>query len=182
MGGDPGYTADERDAHDARLIAGGRFDEVVADYYWTIRQRCGVRVRDRSDADDVAHAIVLRLLHQLHRGKGFSAPFRVVVHRRIDWEIKDFYSRRKVDRERHQPLDEAAEPWADEDSLVAILDRDEVERLLTQLPERDREILEFVYLDGLTIAQSAERLGISRNAADQRLFRARQRLKDLVDG
>lgn len=182
MGGDAGYTPDERDARDARLIAEGAFNELVAAYYWTIRQRCAVRVRHPSHADDVAHAVVMRLLHQLQRGRGFSVPFRVVVHKRIDWEVKDFQARQQLQRERTLSLEDANEPWRDEDSLLAVLDRDEVERLLSRIPERDREILEFVYLDGITIAQAAERLGITRNAADQRLFRARQRLKEIVDG
>jgi RNA polymerase sigma-70 factor (ECF subfamily) len=180
MGAGPEDKIRAHDARDARLISARRFDELVAGYYEIIVQRCWLKVRDRSDAYEVAGNVVVRLLYQLGRGAGFSAPFRVVVHKRIDWEVKSFFARRRKERLRYVRLDEAEEPWREEDSLLAILDRDEVEGLLDRIPERDREILELVYLEGLPITRAAERLGITRNAADQRLFRARQRLKDLV--
>jgi RNA polymerase sigma-70 factor, ECF subfamily len=170
------------DARDARLLEEGRLAELVAAYWPIIVQRCRLRVRDRYDADDVASDVVHRLMHQLARGKRFTVPFRVVVHKRIDWEVKGFFGRRRRARERETSIEALMEPWAEDESLVGILDRDEVEGLVERLPGRDREILEFVYLEGLTIQAAAERLGITRNAADQRLFRARQRLRESLDG
>lgn len=182
MGDEREHAVHERDPVDARLIEEGRFDELVAAYFYVIRQRCAARVRNPADADDVAQGVVVRLLHQLNRGKGFSAPFRVVVHMRIGWEIKDYFARQKRDQQRTVALEDVDEPWAEDDSNLAILDRDEVQRLLAQLPHADREILERVYIDAVPIAQAAEQLGISRNAADARLFRARQKLREVVDG
>ncbi|MEW6581280.1 MAG: sigma-70 family RNA polymerase sigma factor [Actinomycetota bacterium] len=182
MSGDGQDVIAAFDARDERLIAEGRFDELVAAYFRIIRQRCAVRIADRFDAEDAATLVVIRLLQQLQRGKRFKVPFRVVVHKRIDWEVRDAFGRRRRRRERFASLDSVAEPWEDDESLVAVLDRDEVERLVVTLPATDREILEMVYLDGLTIAQAAERLGITRNAADQRLFRARARLRESAGG
>jgi RNA polymerase sigma factor (sigma-70 family) len=54
--------------------------------------------------------------------------------------------------------------------------------LLAQLPPRDREVFELTVYGGLTPEQIAERLGITRNAVDQALFRARKHLRRLIDG
>lgn len=174
---------DARDARDQALIAAGRFDEVVGAYYeHVILPRCRLLLgRHREAAYDVAHDVVLRLLRQLGSGKRFGVPFRVVVGKRVEWQVKTYFGMLKRQSERTTgPAREDQEPWAD-DPYLDILDRDEVERLIDGLPARDREILELVYLTGLTIAQAAERLGIIRNSADVRLHRARNRLKERLD-
>ena len=184
MAADLRAMTDARDARDRALIVAGRFDELVAAYYeHVIVQRCKLllgRAREQA-AYDVAHDVVLRLLRQLVAGKRYGVPFRVVVGKRVDWQVKTYFAAQKRQLERTAgALREDQEPWGD-DPYLDILDRDEVERLIDGLPERDREILELVYLKGLSIAQAAKRLGISRNGADQRLHRARNRLRERLD-
>lgn len=171
------------DARDARWIAEGQFDDLMAAYFPIIRQRCRVLMwKTPYDADDVATEVVLRLLGQLRRGRTFSAPFRVIVHKRVEFSVKDFFAQARRRRMLDTLLERDFEPVAEDDDLLGFLDRDEVARLIDRLSGRDREILELVHVEGLTITQTAERLGIERNAADQRLYRARRRLKEIVDG
>ena len=54
--------------------------------------------------------------------------------------------------------------------------------LIAQLPDAERAACTLVYLDGLSPEQAAERLATTRNNVDQRLFHARKRLRDLIDG
>jgi RNA polymerase sigma-70 factor, ECF subfamily len=170
------------DARDARLMQEGRFDDLVAAYLHVIRQRCLVRLRDPYDADDVASDIVIRLLRQLRSGRRFSVPFRVVVHKRIEWSVKDFFAESKRRRMLDRLMERDHEPLAEDDDLLQFLDHDEVVRLIDRLTGRDREILELVHVEDLSIAEAAQRLGIERNTADQRLYRARKRLKEILDG
>jgi RNA polymerase sigma-70 factor, ECF subfamily len=58
----------------------------------------------------------------------------------------------------------------------------DVRRALRALAHIDREVLVLRYLDGLDIDAVAERIGVSRAAADQRLARARKRLRAAMDG
>jgi len=52
---------------------------------------------------------------------------------------------------------------------------------VTKLPERDRAVVELVSVDGLTIAEAAEVLGLRPVSVRVRLHRARRRLRDLLD-
>ena len=54
--------------------------------------------------------------------------------------------------------------------------------LLPDLPERQREVLELVYLEGLGPEQVAARLGVKRNAVDQALHNGHRKLAERLGG
>ncbi len=59
--------------------------------------------------------------------------------------------------------------------------RQRVREALSRLPERDREVLVLRHLEELSVADTAEVLGISPGAAKVRHLRALQRLRALLD-
>ena len=83
---------DARDEEDKRLLAAGDHAALVRSYYETIIQRCRVRCRREDDALECAQSVAVRLLSELKRGKRYSVPFRVVVHKVIEWTTKGFYA------------------------------------------------------------------------------------------
>lgn len=52
------------------------------------------------------------------------------------------------------------------------------DRLLEDLPGRQREVLRLAHREGLSPAQIAERLGVTRNAVDQAIHRGHRRLAE----
>ena len=78
---------DARDEEDRRLLGAGEH-ALLRSYYEIIIQRCNVRCRTRDDALECAQAVAVRLLSELKRGKRYSVPFRVVVHKVIEWTTK----------------------------------------------------------------------------------------------
>ncbi len=50
--------------------------------------------------------------------------------------------------------------------------------LFADLPQRQREVAELLYREGLTHEQIAERLGVKRNAVDQALHNAHAKLAE----
>jgi RNA polymerase sigma-70 factor, ECF subfamily len=52
---------------------------------------------------------------------------------------------------------------------------------LTQLPELERIVLHWRFHRGLSVAESAEALGMSEAAVRKRLQRALRRLKEMMD-
>ena len=50
--------------------------------------------------------------------------------------------------------------------------------LIADLPERQREVADLLYREGLSPEQIAERLGIKRNAVDQALHNAHRKLAE----
>ncbi|MBA2535933.1 MAG: hypothetical protein H0V20_00675, partial [Actinobacteria bacterium] len=79
---------DARDVEDTRLLEAKRHAELLATYYPVVVDRCRLVLPD-SDAYEVAHNVAERLLRELVAGKTYGVPFRVVVHKVIDWKIKE---------------------------------------------------------------------------------------------
>ena len=166
---------DARDAEDSRLLDANDHTTLLATYYPVILERCRVRLRD-PDAWEVAHAVVDRLLRELSRGKRYPVPFRVVVHKVIDWKIKEHFAGGSCGT--------LPEEWdaPGPDAYAEFEDRFDLERLFAGLPGRDGEVMRLRYLDLLEAAQIAEALGISANAVHQALWRGHQALKESAGG
>jgi DNA-directed RNA polymerase specialized sigma24 family protein len=135
-----------------------------------IVQRCVAAMKGSPEAEDVAQDVKLRLWKELQAGNTYSVPFRVVVHKVIDWTLKDHWSGRPTD----VPLPEGWGPGQDDDAIGPLI----VRELLDELPPREREVWELHCLGGLGPEQIAERLAVTRNNVDQALHRGRQKLRD----
>ena len=167
---------DARDAEDALLLQTGDHARLVAAYHPVIVQRCRIRVRGDA-AWDVAQDVCLRLLAELRRGKRYSVPYRVVVFNVVKWTIRDHFAGRPTD----VPLPEGWDVPSGDDPYADWEQRHDVAALLAELPAGEREVAELRYLEGLDIDQVAERLGKSRNAVDQALWRAHGKLRSHLD-
>ena len=166
---------DARDEEDRRLLEAGEHAALLRSYYETIIQRCNVRCRTRDDAPECAQAVAVRLLSELKRGKRYSVPFRVVVHKVIEWTTKGFYERgRAILVELEEDI------LGDGNSFDDVETRYDLERALAELPEGDAEIARLRLLEGVEIDEIAERLGKTRNSVDQALHRSRKRLQELL--
>lgn len=67
------------------------------------------------------------------------------------------------------------------DPAAALADRDEALAAFATLGARDREVLRLVTWDGLSAAEAAEVLGVTRLAFTVRLHRARRRLERALE-
>jgi RNA polymerase sigma-70 factor (ECF subfamily) len=66
------------------------------------------------------------------------------------------------------------------DPAVSLADRDEARAAFMKLGERDREALRLVAWDGLSAAEAADVLGVTRLTFTVRLHRARRRLERVL--
>src|SRR5829696_2310733 len=82
---------DARDAEDALLLERGDHETLIAAYKDVVVQRCLVGTRDESGYD-VAQNVFLRLWQELRRGKRHTVPYRVVVHKVVDWTLKEHFA------------------------------------------------------------------------------------------
>jgi len=170
--------SDDRDPLDARLVAEGDLGTLFAAYYPVVLNRLRLRLRNDGDAYEVAQRVFERLCRELMGGKAYPVPFRVVVHKAADWTYKAFLAERH--REQGDPLpDEIA--GGPDGGIIEVEERAWMESLFRRLPDRERQVMTLVHLDGLTIEETARRLAIERNAVDQALHRARRRLRELMD-
>ena len=162
---------DARDAEDNRLLEAGEHKQLLANYFDRVRELCFLRLRDREAADEAAQMVLVRLVHELERGKRYSVPFRVVVWKVVEWTVRGFYPGAKQDATLPDDWDPAAEG-----DHASVEDDFDFGLLIADLPERQRQVVDLVYREGLSPVQAAERLGITRNAVDQALHNAHRKL------
>lgn len=158
---------------DDALLASGDHATLLARYEVVIVARCVAALRGSLDAENVAQDFKLRLWRELQAGKTYPVPFRVVVHKVINWTLKDLGGEG----------DDAAAPGgvgADGRGRSArVAHRPE---MLEELPPREREVWELLIRDWLGHVQIADRLGIERNNVDQALARGRGKLRKKLAG
>lgn len=65
-----------------------------------------------------------------------------------------------------------------EEELFLAEEQAEIERLLHQLDETDREIFVMKYMLGMRSDEIADRCGLTRTAVDNRVFRGKKKLKE----
>ena len=166
----------ESDAEDTQFLRDQDIASLLAKYEPVITGRCVAKLRGSLDAEDVAQNAIVRLLGELHRGKTYRVPYRVVVHQVIGWTLKDYFEGRPTDL----PLPDDWEPADPGDEAGGIVSRYYLEELIGGLPEQTRRVIELRYLRGLEHEQIAGELGMTRNAVDQRLHQGHKALRETL--
>jgi RNA polymerase sigma factor (sigma-70 family) len=168
---------DARDAEDARLLAEGEIDQLLAGWVETIRGRCVARMRDGLVGEDVAQAVCERLWRELKTGKHRDGrfPFRVVVHQVIGWTCSGWFERSWGE------LTLADWDGSTADEFAEVVDRLTLEQFVATLPAGDGEVASLLWLEGLDPAEIARRLGKQPNAVHQAVHRNKGKLREWLE-
>jgi RNA polymerase sigma factor (sigma-70 family) len=163
---------DARDAEDRRLLEAHEYKQLLAGYFHPVLERCFLRLRSKEQANEVAQMVFVRLLRELRAGRQYRVPFRVVVWNVTEWTLNGYFPSPKRD----SALPEAEAP----DAYRHWEDEHDFDLLIADLPPRQHEVLKLAYREGLSPAQIAERLGITRNAVDQAMHNGHRRLAETL--
>lgn len=163
---------DARDAEDTRLLEAGEKGLLVQGYYGVIIDRCRLKVRDPERALDMAHEVVLRLMSELERGRRYRVPFRVVVHKVIEWKVREHFQSVRHDAELEDWLARAS---AESDEPLGATGS--FEALLEGLTELEGTVVRLRYEEDLDVQTIAKRLGKDPNAVHQIHHRALTKLR-----
>ncbi|MGH8928879.1 MAG: RNA polymerase sigma factor [Acidimicrobiia bacterium] len=156
-----------------------RFDSLFELHYVTVYRYC-LRRLGRADGEDAAAevlAIAWRRLDEIPPGDAARGWLLGVAYRVVGNQYRGRRRRARL----------STRLRAEEEAVPAIVDSSASEevrllhRALESLRATDRELLRLASWDGLTRSEIATLMGIKENAVDQRLFRARSRLKDRLD-
>lgn len=170
---------------DAALIArvagrdGQAFRLLVERYLPSLLGVARRMLRDEAEAEDVAQEALIRLWQQgarLELGAGGARPWlrRVVANLCID-RIR---SGRRTD-----VTDEVPEQEVEPNQLSGLIDGDlaqRVEQALQSLPERQRLALTLFHYEGMSQIEVGEILGVSDEAVESLLSRARRTLRAML--
>jgi RNA polymerase sigma-70 factor, ECF subfamily len=169
----------------------GAFEELCARHSEPLRRHLLRMLRDADAAEDVLQETLLRVWTHAGQWDGRGAPrawlFRVATNLALNHV-------RALRRRPQQPLVLPPDPSeADEEPAIPgwMVDtvslgpgealelaerRDRLRRLVAQLPEEKREVLQLIHDAEMEISEVAERLGIPPGTVKSRLHYATQRL------
>jgi RNA polymerase sigma-70 factor (ECF subfamily) len=134
------------------------------------------KLRNRQDAEDVTHDAVLRIL------EADSVPIlqpRAYLHQTARNIATDAYRRKGVHEAAQLAFMDRTD--AHDEDPAAILSAAEVthviERALSELPLKCRQVFIWQRLDGLTQAEIALRLNVSKNTVEKYMIRTMRHLR-----
>lgn len=155
-----------------------RFDSLFETHYVAVYRYC-LRRLGRSDGEDAAadvFAIAWRRLDQVPAAEATRAWLLGVAYRVVG---NHYRSRRRRAQLSDRLLTERQVP--DDPESSGDVEIELLHRALESLRKGDRELLRMSSWDGLSNGEIAAVIGIKENAIDQRLFRARSRLRNRLD-
>ena len=158
-------------------------EALIRDYGNDVLRTAYMYVKDIHTAEDIFQEVFIKVNQKLSTFEGNSSIktwiIRITINSCKDY-LKSAYNRRVVPMMEYQ-----------EDAIVSESDYDEVEKQDTNhmiketvlsLPVKYRDIVLCGYFQEMTIAEAAQVLNIAEGTAKSRLSRARQRLKDMLEG
>lgn len=140
---------------------------------------------NQDDAEDLCQEICLRCLLGQVKFHG-EAKFSSWLYRVMANTCKDFLRKKCRDKEHfEQEMDEEMlwETWEAQswERMATKEAQEKVQRALTKLTKRQRQLLMWKYVEGYTHAEIAQRLGITEQSAWQSLHRAREAFKQAYE-
>ncbi|MBW3540826.1 MAG: sigma-70 family RNA polymerase sigma factor [Planctomycetes bacterium] len=135
------------------------------------------------DVDDLCAEIFLAILDddaavlRRFRGRSSLATYLAVIARRV--AVREMARRRKAEAfghvHAHQASLEQAQSAARESERIEA--RDELRRMIQDLPETDAEVVRQYHLEGKSYREISSRLGVPENTIGPTLSRARRKLR-----
>jgi RNA polymerase sigma-70 factor (ECF subfamily) len=121
-----------------------------------------------ADADDLVQETLLAV-HSRRMTYDARQPFTAWAYAIARYKLIDHWRRRRI--RRHVPLEDVAETlWVDADHEGEV--SADLSRLLGGLPARQEQLVRDVKIEGLSLAEAGERLGMTEGAAKVSLHRA----------
>ena len=163
------------------------FSELVRRYHHRVLRTTRSLVKSRDDANDLAQETFLKAYCSLQGFRGGSQFYtwlhRIGVNCALDW--------RKA-RRRRQAFGALVEQWERPGAAVSAPNapdagvtraelHDALDRAIQDLSPEYRDTLVMREVDGLTCREVASELGCSEGTVKSRLFRAKRRLREILE-
>jgi RNA polymerase sigma-70 factor (ECF subfamily) len=168
------------------------FEELVGRFQGRVYGLARRIVGEPHDAEDVTQQTFLSLIEHLRDFRGESAVAAWVLRIAANHALKLLRKRRGLPTVRlaepgredegyaDVPHPEFIAPWRDDPAVIASRRevRELVDRALAELDEKYRVVFVLRDVEGLSVAETAEALGLTESAVKVRLLRARLALRE----
>ena len=151
----------------------------ITAYEGAVVQTCFVMLRDRALAEDAAQDTFLKAWKRYGQFEGRDGSSEKTWIMRIAINTCKDYKRstwlRRVDLKREiEDLPQSGSPPEEKEQ--------EVFEAIMRLPDRYRGVILMYYYHNLTMAETAQALGLALSSVHNRLTKAKKQLKNLLEG
>jgi RNA polymerase sigma-70 factor, ECF subfamily len=165
------------------------FETLVYKHQGRVFAVAGGILRNRQDVEDISQQVFVKAYFSLKKFDQRSA-FSTWLYKITVNECWDLLRKKKVrplvyeselseeQASTYLAKDQTADPGPDVTEQLAA--REQLDQWLDCLEERDRTMLTLKEVQGFTVEEIAEIVGINSNTVKVRLFRARQRIAELI--
>ncbi len=159
------------------------FEQLVQSHMPKVRRMIRRMLRNESDVEDVLQEALLEAFTHLRHFRG-EARFGTWLHRIAANEAIQLH--RKSRTCRLISIDDVERPVRDplasaEERLEKVELRHQVNESIAHLPAGFRAAVRLFYFEGLSVIETAQRLGLSQAGTKTRLVRARARLGKMLE-
>ena len=161
------------------------FREIVERYQSKVFSIIYGILRNHNDAEDIAQQVFTKVYFSI-KNFDFRSSLLTWIYKITVNECYDYLRKKKVRKlvyesdftEEDALRMENSEPARDQRQPVdvSVAQRDLVMKLLSRLPEEERNLLLLKEVEGRSVEELAEMTGINENTIKVKLFRARQKL------
>lgn len=171
---------DNDDAAAATAGDGDAFRRLVARHQAAVARQMGRFARDSATREELTHDVFVEAFISLrgYRGEAAFGHWLRKIAVRVGYRHWQRAERRGVERDAAVAKHRSVPTTSPDNAAEA---GDWVHAVLERLPASDRLILTLLYWDGCTMVEAAERAGWTVVGAKVRAFRARRRLKRLLE-
>jgi len=180
----PVGKTDETTLADVAAASGGdgeAYARIIRRYQDTIARRMLRFSRDPAVVEKLVHDVFVEAYYSLDSYRG-DAPLEHWLQRIATRTGYRYWTRWQKEKERTVSLEvRLHEPVAPAGATTAHDAADEVAGMLEELPPRDRLVLTLLYIESRTVAEAAELAGWSQTMVKVQAYRARQKLRKLIE-
>ena len=153
------------------------FERMVEDYQTTLLRTCYVMLKDYALAEDAVQETFLKAYRTYAAFRGDCSEktwlMRIAMNTCRDMRRKAWF--RWVDRRVSlEQLPHPCVPFAARD--------DSIIQSILRLPRKEREVLLLYFYQDMKLEEIAQSLGLSKSTISDRLKRAKERLKAVLEG
>ena len=143
-------------------------------------RHCFFRVSNREVALDMVQEGFTKTWQHIARG-GEIDNMKAFLYRVMNNLIIDYYRKRKSDS-LDALLEEGFDPGTlGHEEIVLDAEYSEVKKVLMDIPEGDRDVIVFRYIDGLSIKEIAKTLKETENTVSVRLHRTLEKARKILN-
>ena len=155
------------------------YRELVRRYEALVYNFCHKTIGSAEDAEEVAQDALLQVFHKIHQFEGRSA-FKTwlykIVHNLCRTRISKIARKRQVEEAYHEHLQKDGPEQAPA-TPQATDTKARIQDALAHLNPREKEILTYKFILGMTLEEIAETLSLGSSAAKMRFYRAMESFK-----